>query len=75
MIINQIYSFIYLGTSVCNGDSGGGMIFEYDDVYYIRGIVSLSVSREDKEVCNAKEYVIFTDVAKYISWIKDKIST
>lgn len=57
------------GTSVCNGDSGGGMIFEENKLWYIRGVVSLSMKRDTKDLCNTAHYVIFTDVAQYLDWI------
>lgn len=65
----------FLGTSVCNGDSGGAMTFEEHGVYYIRGIVSVSQARDDKRaekrmLCDPNEYVIFTDVAQYLPWIE-----
>lgn len=60
-----------IGTSVCNGDSGGGMYFEQDGLYKIRGIVSLTVSRSDANICNPQQYVIFTDAAKYLDWISE----
>ena len=60
------------GTSVCNGDSGGGMIFEINNVWYIRGVVSLSMKREKDNLCNTKNYVLFTDVAKYLDWIESE---
>lgn len=59
-----------IGTSVCNGDSGGGMVFLEGGVYYVRGLVSFSSRREDRDVCNPANYVIFTDVAKYLDWVK-----
>lgn len=46
------------------------MSIEKDGVYYIRGIVSLSKSRDKEGLCDTKEYVIFTDVAKYTNWIE-----
>ncbi|CAD7084445.1 unnamed protein product [Hermetia illucens] len=58
------------GTSVCNGDSGGGMFFKVNNIFRLRGIVSLAVTREDKNICNSKHYVIFTDSAKYLNWIE-----
>lgn len=58
------------GTSVCNGDSGGGMFLKLDRIWYLRGLVSFSAVREDKNVCNPLEYVVFTDVAKYLDWIQ-----
>lgn len=57
------------GTSVCNGDSGGAMVFQEGTVWYIRGIVSLAMKREKNDLCNNYQYVIFTDVARYLDWI------
>uniref|UniRef100_A0A336LU43 CSON004787 protein n=1 Tax=Culicoides sonorensis TaxID=179676 RepID=A0A336LU43_CULSO len=61
------------GTSVCNGDSGGGMFFQENGLWTLRGLVSFSSVREDRDVCNPKNYVIFTDVAKYLDWIEKNI--
>ncbi|KAI4455112.1 modular serine protease [Holotrichia oblita] len=64
------------GTSVCNGDSGGGMVFqktgEQPDrkAFHLRGLVSLSVTLKDKAKCDPSHYVVFTDVAKYLEFIK-----
>lgn len=58
------------GTSVCNGDSGGGMYFEQDGVWKLRGVVSISTSRNNSLLCNTKEYVLFTDAAQYLEWIR-----
>uniref|UniRef100_A0A182MW57 Peptidase S1 domain-containing protein n=1 Tax=Anopheles culicifacies TaxID=139723 RepID=A0A182MW57_9DIPT len=58
------------GVSACNGDSGGGMFFNYDGTWYIRGLVSFTKPREDAYICNTKEYTVFTDVAKYLKWIE-----
>ncbi|XP_049839668.1 uncharacterized protein LOC126284636 isoform X1 [Schistocerca gregaria] len=65
------------GTSVCNGDSGGGMVFPMTTrdgarIWQLRGIVSISVSKEDR-VCDTSHYVVFTDVAKYLDWIRKYI--
>ncbi|CAH0718452.1 unnamed protein product, partial [Brenthis ino] len=72
------------GTSVCNGDSGGGFVVfipnedseitsSPDGVWFIRGIISLALSRENYKVsvCDPNEYAIFTDVDKYDDWIKE----
>ncbi|XP_037913354.1 serine protease SSP1-like isoform X2 [Hermetia illucens] len=58
------------GTSVCNGDSGGGMFFKIKDIYRLRGIVSQSVARDDKKLCDPKHYAVFTDCAQYLDWIE-----
>ncbi|OWR55216.1 hemolymph proteinase 16 [Danaus plexippus plexippus] len=68
------------GTSACNGDSGGGFhvfvpdlaksnIPDVPGAWYIRGIVSTSLSRTDAAICNPKAYAVFTDVEKYLDWI------
>ncbi|EEB20276.1 hypothetical protein Phum_PHUM609370 [Pediculus humanus corporis] len=66
------------GTSVCNGDSGGGMVFPYKDRtgierWHLRGIVSISPARNDSRVCDTSHYVVFTDVAKYLPWLDNFI--
>uniref|UniRef100_A0A182MLH4 Peptidase S1 domain-containing protein n=1 Tax=Anopheles culicifacies TaxID=139723 RepID=A0A182MLH4_9DIPT len=58
------------GVGACNGDSGGGMFFNYDGTWYIRGLVSFTKPREDAHICDTKEYTVFTDVAKYLKWIE-----
>ncbi|XP_045762923.1 chymotrypsin-like elastase family member 2A isoform X2 [Maniola jurtina] len=72
-------------TSACNGDSGSAFqVFIPDMVqrnvdtrnpgtWLVRGIVSLTVSREYAAICDPDQYVVFTDVAKYISWIQNYI--
>lgn len=58
------------GTSVCNGDSGGSMIFQENNVWRLRGVVSLSMKRDNQDLCNTSHYVIFTDAAQYLDWIE-----
>ncbi|XP_077291089.1 venom protease-like [Arctopsyche grandis] len=67
------------GTSACNGDSGGGMYFSgrqpfNSNTWYLRGIVSLSVSRSDKNVCDPNQYTIFTDAAQYLDFIDSNLN-
>ncbi|KAK9892395.1 hypothetical protein WA026_019846 [Henosepilachna vigintioctopunctata] len=67
------------GTSACNGDSGSGMVFQKTrprtntQVWQLRGIVSLSVALQNEARCNTSHYVVFTDVAKHLNWIKSVI--
>ena len=62
------------GTSVCNGDSGGGIFLNIDGAWKIRGIVSFSEKRRDNpDFCNPKRFVVFTDLVKYLDWIVEKI--
>ncbi|XP_027840204.1 serine proteinase stubble-like isoform X1 [Aphis gossypii] len=61
------------GTSVCNGDSGGGMVFVRNHRWYLRGIVSLTVAKDGLRVCDTKHYVVFTDVAKYSDFVRKNL--
>ncbi|KAK9751270.1 Serine protease gd N-terminus [Popillia japonica] len=63
------------GSSVCNGDSGSGMVIERTDgsgekSWHLRGVVSVSIPKPGTKICNPMEYMVFTDVAKYLTWIK-----
>ncbi|CAH1991235.1 unnamed protein product [Acanthoscelides obtectus] len=64
------------GTSVCNGDSGGGMVFPkrgtsgQNTVWQLRGIVSVGVALQGSGTCDTSHYVVFTDAAKYTHWIR-----
>ncbi|KAJ0173210.1 hypothetical protein K1T71_011386 [Dendrolimus kikuchii] len=64
------------GTGPCPGDSGLYMKESNDKHWKLRGIASVSLENDDDEEdrCNRKDYVVFTDVAKYITWIKSVIS-
>ncbi|CAH2098459.1 unnamed protein product [Euphydryas editha] len=68
------------GTSACNGDSGSAFqVFVPDKIqdvnsnttgaWYVRGIVSMTVSRRNVPICDPTKYVVFTDVEKYRPWI------
>lgn len=59
------------GTGVCHGDSGSGLVVEYEGAYYLRGIVSASLLNKVNG-CDVDIYSVFTDVLFYKDWI-DKI--
>lgn len=59
------------GTGPCNGDSGGGLYLRQGNRWSLRGIVSNSLKDPYTNSCNLKEYVVYTDTAKYLDWIKD----
>jgi dynein heavy chain len=67
------------GNSVCNGDSGGGLMFSEKQrgnivIWKLRGIVSTSKPDDnDNTLCNAKNYIIFTDIAHYLDWIRIRL--
>ncbi|XP_072751957.1 modular serine protease-like isoform X2 [Anoplolepis gracilipes] len=56
------------GSSVCDGDSGSGLCFEKNGVWYLRGVVS--VSPEKDGMCDYNLYVGFTYVSKFREWIR-----
>lgn len=64
------------GTSVCQGDSGGGFALGKeepggsDTVYYLYGLVS-SAPRAADGGCDNNKYVAFTEVQNYIPMILD----
>lgn len=58
------------GSGVCAGDSGNGMYFK-DDAWMLRGIVSGAPPSETLHHCSADNYVLFTDISKYLDWIQN----
>lgn len=56
------------GIGVCNGDSGGGLIVNYNGIFYLRGIVSASLFNLDRS-CDVNTFSIFTDALNFIDWI------
>lgn len=59
---------------MCNGYNGASLTFEENGVFRIRGIVSGGVPKDGQiYVCDPNEYVIFTDVAQFIPWIKESV--
>ncbi|GLH01703.1 CLIP domain-containing serine protease B15 [Gryllus bimaculatus] len=69
------------GTTVCNGDSGGGLNIRLANpeqgnqrTWYLRGVVSLSMLEVGDQTCDSHNYVVFTDVAKYMSWVFQQLN-
>lgn len=57
------------GSSVCEGDSGGGLCFEKNGIWYLRGVVSVSPSK--RGTCDYNSYVGFTYVSRFRDWIRE----
>ncbi|XP_025987196.1 serine protease gd isoform X2 [Solenopsis invicta] len=61
---------------LCNVDSGSGLML-FDSItgrYELRGIVSRTIVGNLKSSCTLR-YVVYVDVAKYMPWIRQQIST
>ncbi|KAF5269370.1 hypothetical protein FQA39_LY08762 [Lamprigera yunnana] len=66
--------YLLQNQSVCRGDSGGGLAFEWNqNRYYIRGIVSTSPTSYTTGVvtCDAERYGTYTLISKYIEYVRD----
>ena len=70
MIVVKILCF--LKVKLVLGDSGGGMYTNVGSVWYIRGIVSASLFRNDG-TCDVSKYAVFTTVSKYTNWINSVV--
>ena len=55
-----------IGTGAANGDSGGGLTFVRDGLYYVYGIVSSKAKEENS-------FIIFTNVSnvELSMWLND----
>lgn len=56
----------------CPGDSGGALVQEIDDTYYLRGVASVTVT-ESNQNCNTTDAVAFTHVPYFQQWINETI--
>lgn len=52
---------------VCTGDGGSGLFVKIDEAYFLKGLVSTSLS--DDHACALSDIVIYTDFYKYTDWI------
>ncbi|XP_065334843.1 uncharacterized protein LOC135936089 isoform X2 [Cloeon dipterum] len=63
------------GTSMCHGDSGGGLAIEKEGRWFIRGVTSFGKSSKISFngtklcVCNRNSFTLFSDVAHYMEFI------
>ncbi|XP_077302724.1 zinc metalloproteinase-disintegrin-like MTP8 [Arctopsyche grandis] len=58
--------FLDKGTTVCSGDSGGGIVFKTIEKgvtrWYIRGVVSAGALDDSRTTCRPNSYTLFTNV-------------
>ncbi|XP_019552230.3 uncharacterized protein LOC109422049 [Aedes albopictus] len=60
------------GSTICNGDSGGGLLTEDDGGRWVlRGVISFSAQRGWNDTsCSLTDYSAFVNVAYYGRWIR-----
>ncbi|XP_055634079.1 clotting factor C-like [Toxorhynchites rutilus septentrionalis] len=65
------------GSTVCNGDSGGGLFTEESDGrWVIRGVTSFTAQRGwNDSSCSLNDYAGFVSVAYYGAWIQSVMRT
>ncbi|KAJ0173202.1 hypothetical protein K1T71_011378 [Dendrolimus kikuchii] len=65
------------GTGICEGDWGAGMYLREkgDPKWRLRALASAGINSGDGFYCNVQQYVIFTDLAQYLPWIKNIMAT
>lgn len=57
------------GAGPCTGDSGGGLLVQRTGRWYLRGIISLSLTDPVTRSCDLNNYSVFVDMAKFVEWI------
>lgn len=65
-----------IGSAVCEGDSGGGLVFKNSGLWYLKGIVSVGLGTKKDGgnlVCDNYAYSLYTKVSTHISWIRNII--
>ena len=62
------------GTTLCNGDSGGGMYVKYKGRWFLTGVVSFSVLRENGQpFCSKNNYGVLVNVQKFSLWLRNHL--
>ncbi|XP_071564126.1 serine protease gd isoform X1 [Temnothorax nylanderi] len=58
----------------CFGDTGSGLVLFDNSTsrYHLRGVLSFFLRHNNS--CDVGKYVVYVDVAKYLSWIQQQIS-
>lgn len=57
----------------CNGDSGSGYFLYRNGAWRLRGVVSNSLQNPETRICDVTNYAVFTDVARFSTWINNII--
>jgi secreted trypsin-like serine protease len=67
--------FLKSGMSLCQGDSGGGLVVKFENRYHIAAVASLGVlSETGGGECDSSQYNVYTLFADYIDFVSDKLA-
>lgn len=56
-------------------NTGGGLTLYRNNRWTLRGIVSAGLSDANSGACKLMDYVVFTDVSLFTSWIRSNLPT
>ncbi|XP_063923280.1 uncharacterized protein LOC135137524 [Zophobas morio] len=62
--------------SVCKGDSGGGLVFKFNERFHISGVVSLgpTSSRSTTYSCDSQQYGLYTNISQHKKFLREKLA-
>lgn len=61
------------GTGVCHGDGGSGFFIRHNNIFYLHGIVSASLTYRWR--CDVTSYAVFTSIPKFRPWIESIVGS
>ncbi|XP_063923461.1 uncharacterized protein LOC135137673 isoform X2 [Zophobas morio] len=61
--------------AVCKGDSGGGLFFKDNGIFYVSGIVSVAPAslRAPTDSCDSQQYSLYTNISYHSKFIAEKL--
>ncbi|XP_046750340.1 uncharacterized protein LOC124413662 [Diprion similis] len=66
------------GAAVCQGDSGGGLVFQSDGRWHVMGVLSVNLGASTlngEKTCIPNSYALYTKVLTYMSWIRSVMNS
>lgn len=58
----------------CSGDSGSGFVVEKEGRWFLKGVISVSLSQRISS-CDVGKFAVYCDVGKYLPWLKTYLMT
>lgn len=60
-----------VGAGPCASDGGGGLMLRENNLWLLRGVIA--ASRTNGTTCDLTRPAVYTDVAKYITWVQQNM--